>query len=58
MDFDDVVEKRRSIRDYSKKEVSLNEIMAICDSALKAPSAGNIPTLKIIIIKNGKSRLN
>jgi nitroreductase len=57
MEFDDVLEKRKSIRNYSKKDVEMDEIMAICDSALKAPSAGNIPTLKIIIVKNEKTKM-
>lgn len=56
MDFDKVLEKRRSIRNYSTKKVAFKDVIAICEAALLAPMAGNIFTIKIILVSDKKKR--
>lgn len=52
MDFDKLLQKRRSIRRYSNKKISFDDVAEICNSARFAPCAANIFTTRIIIIQN------
>ena len=52
MEFDRVVEKRQSIRNFSSKKVDWREVIKAIDSALQAPSAGNMQTLRFIIVSD------
>ncbi|MEM1536052.1 MAG: nitroreductase family protein [Candidatus Pacearchaeota archaeon] len=50
MSFDKIIRARRSIRKYSSKKVSFQHIVEVCDVARFAPMAGNIFTLKLVIV--------
>jgi nitroreductase len=52
MDFFDVVNKRKAIRKYIDKTVSDDLINKILETINLAPSAGNLQSFKILIIKN------
>jgi len=52
MEFDDVVEKRRSVRSFKDKKAKWDEVMEAVDAATKAPFAGNIDDLKFIVIED------
>jgi len=56
MDFDKVIDERRSIRDFSNKTVKWSDILEAIDSARKAPCAGNNFNLKFIIIKRSEAK--
>jgi nitroreductase len=60
MDFTELLEKRRSIRDYEDKEVSLETIRSIIDDSVKAPNAGNRQLWSFIIVneKNWMKRIS
>lgn len=46
----EAIEKRRSIRKFKDKIVKWSDVLEAIDAALKAPLAGNIDTLKFIIV--------
>lgn len=52
MEFSELLEKRRSIRDYEDKMVPLELIKAIINDAIKAPNAGNRQIWSFIIVNN------
>ncbi len=52
----DAIEKRRSIRKFKDKKVKWSDVLEAIDSALKAPLAGNINTLKFIIVADQKTK--
>ena len=53
MDLDDVLKKRRSIRNYdNKKKVSLNDVAEIIYAGTLAPSAGNLQSWNFIIVQD------
>jgi len=52
MEFDDVINARRSIRTFQKKPITLEEVYAAVDAAAKAPFAGNLNNLRFIITEN------
>lgn len=52
MQLTDAIEKRRSIRKFKKKKVKWAQILEAIDAAIKAPLAGNISTIRFIIITN------
>ena len=57
--FDLVMENmttRRSIRQFKKKDVSLNDIYKLLDAARHAPSAGNKQPWEFIIVKDKKMK--
>jgi nitroreductase len=54
MDFDKVVEKRHSVHSFKKKKASWKDALEAIDAAIKGPFAGNINTLRFIIIENKK----
>jgi nitroreductase len=56
MNFDSVLRKRCSIRKYSTKKVSQNEIMKVVDASRFSPMAGNIPTVRLIIVDDEKKK--
>lgn len=56
MDFLEVINKRKSVRNYSSKEVEdekIQEILKVIDSA---PSAGNLKSYRVIVVKDKKTR--
>lgn len=55
MDFDGIIESRRSIKSFKKKKADWKQAMYAIDMALKAPMAGNINTFKFIIVENSNT---
>jgi len=56
MDIRKVVVERRSIRGYSSKEVSLEDVGEILESARFSPSSGNMQSWKIIVVTDAGLR--
>jgi nitroreductase len=52
MEFKELLEKRRSVRDFEDKKVPLDTIKAIIKESIKAPNAGNRQPWKFIIVNN------
>ncbi len=52
MDFRELLEKRRAIRDFEDKEVPIDLIREIIDDSIKAPNASNLQPWSFIIINN------
>ena len=52
MEFGRAVEKRQSIRNFSSKKADWREVIKAIDSALQAPSAGNMQTLRFILVSD------
>ncbi len=51
MDFEEIVEKRRSIRKFAPKDVHIEMIKKIIDIGHMAPSAGNLQARDFILIR-------
>lgn len=51
MEFNDVVEKRRSIRAFKSKHVSFKDILDAIDTATQGPFAGNMNHMKFLIVE-------
>lgn len=56
MDFDKVLKARHSVRKYSMKKVSFSDVVAVCEAACFAPMAGNIFTIRLIIVSDEKKK--
>lgn len=56
MDLDKAIEKRRSVRRYSTKKVKWQKIIEAIDAANQAPQAGNIYTLRYVLVDD-KSKI-
>ena len=56
MDLFEAIGKRRSIRTYTKEDVSEETVEKLIDAARWAPSAGNIQPWEFIIIRNGETK--
>ena len=54
MDFDELLIKRRSIRNYKNDPVSNEILKDLVQSAIKAPSAGNMQPWRFVIINDKK----
>lgn len=54
MDVFEAIKNRRSVRAFTKKPVSDEEITKLIDAARWAPSAGNIQPWKFIIVRDAK----
>ncbi|MFA7708214.1 MAG: nitroreductase family protein [Candidatus Pacearchaeota archaeon] len=52
MDFDKLLKTRASVKNYSDKEVKYDKIIDAIESANLAPSPGNLPILKYIIVED------
>jgi nitroreductase len=52
MDFTELLNQRRSVRDYEEREVPLDLIEQIINDSIKAPSASNIQPWSFIVIQN------
>jgi len=52
MEFSELLEKRRSVRDYEDREVPLDLIKELIEDCTKAPNAGNMQLWRFIIINN------
>jgi len=54
MDFDEVLKERHCTRKFIKKDVGFQKISSIIGAAALAPSAGNISTVRIIVVNDPK----
>lgn len=52
MDFDAVVQKRKSVRSFKNKKSNWKEAILAIDSALQGPYAGNSNNLKFLLIED------
>jgi len=52
MEFDSVVKKRKSIKDFTAKKASWKLVLEAIDSSLQGPFAGNYNPLKFLIIED------
>lgn len=52
MDFTELLEKRRAVRDFEDKAVPLEVIKAIIADSIKAPNASNRQPWKFIVVNN------
>jgi len=50
MDLDKAIKARHSVRRFKTKSADWRDIIKAIDAARLAPYAGNIPTLKFIIV--------
>ena len=51
MEFYEVLNKRRTIRDFSNKEVSGEVLMKVLDAAFKAPTNDHLRQLEFVIVR-------
>ena len=52
MEFSELLEKRRSVREYEDRKVPLDLIQEIIGDCTKAPNAGNMQLWRFIVINN------
>ncbi|MEE8400405.1 MAG: nitroreductase family protein [Desulfobacterales bacterium] len=52
MDFFELLDKRRSVRDYEDKDVPLERIEEVINDAIKAPNAGNMQLWRFVVVNN------
>ncbi len=55
MDFDKIIKKRASIREYSSKKPPVEQVIECIDASNSAPSPGNLQILKYIIVENSET---
>jgi len=53
--LDNIIEKRHSVRKFTKKMPSWRDITHAINAARLAPAAGNIPVIKFLIVKDEKT---
>ena len=56
MEFYNVLEKRRTIRDFSDKEIPQNTLKRILNAAFKAPSNDHLHQLEFVVVR-GRDRI-
>ena len=56
MELNKAIKERRSVRSFSTKKVNWRDIIEAIDAARLAPLAGNIPTLKFVVVSD-KSKI-
>ena len=56
MDFFEIVKARRSIRLFTDRPVEVEKIERVLETALAAPSAGNLQAYKIYVVKSAEGR--
>lgn len=57
MDFEKVVKERHCVRGFKLRKPDYAKILEAIDAAVKCPLAGNIPTLKFLLVDD-KSKIN
>jgi nitroreductase len=58
MELLEVINKRRTVRDFSKKEVSFEIIKKSLEAGLRAPSYNHLKEWNFILVKEQKIRIN
>ncbi|MBI5035738.1 nitroreductase family protein [Candidatus Micrarchaeota archaeon] len=56
MDFFDLVEKRRAVREFSSKTVSKEQEEKLLKATMRAPSAGNRQAYRILAVKSAEKK--
>ncbi len=56
MEFDSLLNARRSIREFSKKPVSEDDVMKVLEAATLAPSSGNLQPWEFILITSDEDK--
>lgn len=51
-----MIKKRRSIRAYKTRKVPFSKIVKICEAARYAPMAGNIYTIRLIVVEDKEKK--
>ena len=54
MEFEKVIRERSSIRKFSKKKFDISYILEAIEAANLAPSPGNLPLIRYIIVENSE----
>lgn len=54
MEFDKVVDLRKSVRSFKDKKVDFADVLEAIDAAIKGPFAGNMNNLKFLIVEDEK----
>ncbi len=57
MDFYEVIERRRTIRDFENKPVDIEIIKKIISAGLKAPTNNHLREWEFVIVNDKKERL-
>ncbi|RLI06048.1 nitroreductase family protein [Candidatus Bathyarchaeota archaeon] len=57
MDVFEAIFTRRSVRQFSKKDVSNEDLKKILEAGTWAPSAGNVQPWEVIVVKNHETKL-
>lgn len=52
MDFFELLDKRRSVRDFEDKPVPVERIEEVINDAIKAPNAGNMQLWRFVVVNN------
>lgn len=56
MEFDKVVHERRSVRHFKQDPVAKEDIDAILEAGIRAPSAGNIQPWRFVVVQTPEAR--
>lgn len=56
MDYFDLIQKRRSVRDFTSDPVSREDLDEILKAAISAPSAGDLQGYEIYVVKDEKTK--
>ncbi|MEM4152824.1 MAG: nitroreductase family protein [Candidatus Pacearchaeota archaeon] len=56
MDFDKVLKERKSVRNFSAKTIKFDDVVAICEAARFSPMAGNIYTIRLILVTDKEKK--
>lgn len=56
MEVDKAIKERYSVRNYSSKSVKLVDVVTIINAGRFAPAAGNISTIRFIIVDNKEKK--
>ena len=56
MEFQDVISKRRMVRNYTEAPVASESLERIIDAGLKAPSAGNSQGIGFVVVTDSEHR--
>lgn len=56
MELDKAIKERHSVRNYSSKAVKLVDVVTIINAGRFAPAAGNIPTVRFILVDDKEKK--
>ena len=56
MDVFEAISGRRSIRKFKKKDVERDLILKIVEAGIWAPSAGNIQSWEVVVVRDGTTK--